>query len=274
MVDKSCNTNSTKATDPFYECNPRTGRWIKKKKTTKNDRAVVVAKGGAKECNAGNGKASDPAYECNTRTGRWVKKKPETKIRQVKDTKKTTILILQAGYDPNRAFDNRDAGLLAVLGQFPNFDVRHHIIHSVRDMMVFTEQYPRISHLILMAHGSRDGSSIILSKACRLRYGDPDFVKWAGALKERLSPRAPILLHSCSLGSGKVNVAKTLSVLLPGHVVYASTDTISRGDLLVSSFILDNDRQLVVQYMIDNDKVLRQKRKPYDMIRFVAQTVN
>lgn len=56
---RNCNPNLAKATDPLYECNHKTGRWIKKKN---------------KECDPSSRRARDPAYECNPKTGRWIKK--------------------------------------------------------------------------------------------------------------------------------------------------------------------------------------------------------
>ena len=73
-MKKNCNANNPKSLLPEYECNPKTGRWIKKKTTGDNK----------KKCNANNPKSLLPEYECNPKTGRWIKKKiiAKTELQQ------------------------------------------------------------------------------------------------------------------------------------------------------------------------------------------------
>jgi hypothetical protein len=66
---KTCNQASPKAQDPQYECNPRTGRWIKRR-PQRSQRLNLT-------CNQANPKAQDPQYECNPRTGRWIKRRQQ-----------------------------------------------------------------------------------------------------------------------------------------------------------------------------------------------------
>lgn len=93
MTKKSCNPKSDKAKDPAYECNPKTGRWmLRKKKSQKKaspNKAMVPSpskKIAKAPCNPKLEKAKDPAYECNPKTGRWVlrKKRSQKKASPIK----------------------------------------------------------------------------------------------------------------------------------------------------------------------------------------------
>lgn len=247
---KTCNQKNDKAKNPSYECNTKTGRWIKKK-----------AVAGTKDCSPTSIRANDPSYECNPRTGRWIKKKNSAIAQK-------TIVILQSGHDPNKAFDNRDAGLFTILKQFPQFAIRHYIIHSYTDIKNAIAENPSITHLIIMAHGTQDGMNIMLNRNSKFGHKHRHFKEWIDNLRKRLTPRAPILLHSCSLGTGDKNFASIMSDVLPGHAIYAATAAISRGDLLITKFMTDRDDQIIVQYAIDDDKVMRQRREKYRMQRF------
>lgn len=75
---KRCNSKNTKANDPNYECNPSTGRWIKKK----------TVKSSKKKCNPEHPKAALPDHRCNSDTGRWKKITVE-KVKRVKKVAET-----------------------------------------------------------------------------------------------------------------------------------------------------------------------------------------
>lgn len=84
---KVCNPKNTKAVDPKYTCNPKSGRWILKKK---------VAKSLHKKCNLDDVKASNDRYMCNPKTGRW-KLKPTTN----KKYKDGILMFYSKSKEPN-----------------------------------------------------------------------------------------------------------------------------------------------------------------------------
>lgn len=190
----------------------------------------------------------------------------------IEQINKNIILILQSTYDPVGAFDeNGDAGLFSIFKSLDKFNTRHFSISSLNDIKKITDKITnhRISHLVVMAHGSSDG--IALGKD-NVTTKDETIYKFAGLLRPKLDFGATILLHSCSVGEGggrAENFANTLSILLPTHKIYAAESPIARGDLLVNRFQVNSNGKIISKYQIDNQKVVKQHREPYRILEFM-----
>ena len=78
-------------------------------------------------------------------------------------------------------------------------------------------------------------------------------------------------IHSCSVGDGggrAENFANTLSILLPTHKIYAAERPIARGDLLVTRFQTKPNGDIISQYQIDRQQVIKTHREPYRILEF------
>lgn len=190
----------------------------------------------------------------------------------VKQINKNIILVLQSTHDPEGAFDeNGDAGLFSIFKSLDKFNTRHYFISSLDDIKKIMDKITnhRISHLVVMAHGSSDG--ITLGKD-NVTTKDETVYKFAGLLRPKLKPNATILLHSCSVGEGggrAENFANTLSILLPTHKIYAAEKPITRGDLLVTRFQIKPNGDIISQYQIDRQQVIKSHREPYRILEFL-----
>ena len=190
----------------------------------------------------------------------------------VKQINKNIILVLQSTHDPEGAFDeNGDAGLFSIFKSLDKFNTRHYFISSLDDIKKIMDKITnhRISHLVVMAHGSSDkielGKDDVTTK-------DETVYKFAGLLRPKLKPNATILLHSCSVGEGggrADNFANTLSILLPTHKIYAAEKPIARGDLLVTRFQIKPNGDIISQYQIDRQQVIKSHREPYRILEFL-----
>ena len=188
----------------------------------------------------------------------------------VKQINKNIILVLQSTHDPEGAFDeNGDAGLFSIFKSLNKFNTRHYFISSLDDIKKIMDKITnhRISHLVVMAHGSSDG--ITLGKD-NVTTKDETVYKFAGLLRPKLKPNATILLHSCSVGDGgrAENFANNLSILLPTHKIYAAEKPIARGDLLVTRFQIKPNGDIISQYQIDRQQVIKSHREPYRILEF------
>jgi hypothetical protein len=70
-MSKQCPSNSPKAQDPNYICNPQSGRWIKKDGARARKLKIGIF---SSPCPSNSPKAKDPSYICNGKTGRWIKR--------------------------------------------------------------------------------------------------------------------------------------------------------------------------------------------------------
>jgi hypothetical protein len=117
---------------------------------------------------------------------------------------------------------------------------------------------------------------VILRKD-NIDMNDESIFEFADLLRPKLGKKASIFLHSCSIGSGgkqSDNFANTLSILLPKHKIFAAKNNISRGDLLVTRFQVNgkqSNQTIICQYEIDNQKVIRKRRNPYQIFTFYNQ---
>jgi hypothetical protein len=187
---------------------------------------------------------------------------------------KKIILILQSVDDPNGAFDkNGDQGLFSIFNSMEQFQTRNYTINSLKDVkkILGSIQDNKIAHFVLMAHGT--ANKVKLGKD-NIDSNDESIFKFADLLLSKLDKKASIFLHSCSVGSGgkkSTNFANTLSILLPKHKIFAAENNISRGDLLVTRFQVDGNQNIICQYEIDNQKVIRNRRNPYQIFTFYNQ---
>lgn len=152
----------------------------------------------------------------------------------MKKRKKDVILVLQAEYDPNGAFDSDgDKGLFSILKSMKEFDFIYKKISSINDIYEIIEIIPdesKIAHLIIMAHG--DQNSIRLTNHNDIGLMNLDL--FADIIRNKLSPECSIFLHSCLVGKGGPkadNFSSKLAKLLPGHAIFGSEKSIDRGDL-------------------------------------------
>ena len=177
----------------------------------------------------------------------------------------------------NVAFDkNGYQGLFSIFNSMEQFQTRHYTINSLKDVkkIMGSIQDNKIAHFVLMAHGT--ANKVILGKD-NIYSHDESIFKFADLLLPKLDKKASIFLHSCSVGSGgkqSANFANTLSILLSKHKIFAAENNISRGDLLVTRFQVNgkqSNQNIICQYEIDNQKVIRKRRNPYQIFTFYNQ---
>ena len=173
-----------------------------------------------------------------------------------------TILALQASYDANRAFDESgDEGLFSILKSFNHSlkFVYKNNISNVNQLIGEIRKYTKISHLIIMAHGNID--KMIFSHDINgiLIKDSEEIKKMAIELNNNLIDGASILLHSCLVGAGGLEVDnfsnKLVSLLKPSITVYGSEESIGRGDLLTTKMNINfKTGALETKYEIDENK--------------------
>ena len=173
-----------------------------------------------------------------------------------------TILVLQAAYDYNRAFDESgDEGLFKVFRQFNhslNFVYKNNI-SNFNQLIDEIKKYNKISHLVIMAHGDTDRMIFSYDENGQLTQYSDHIKRLTVELNNNLVYGASILLHSCLVGQGGIEgdnfSNKLASWLKPSITVYGSEESINRGDLLVSGMYINKKTgALVTKYEIDQNK--------------------
>jgi hypothetical protein len=173
-----------------------------------------------------------------------------------------TILVLQAAYDYNRAFDESgDEGLFKVFRQFNhslNFVYKNNI-SNFNQLIDEIKKYNKISHLVIMAHGNKDRMIFSHDVNGQLTKDSSGIRKLAVELNNNLVDGASILLHSCLVGQGGIegdNFSNTLvNLLKPSITVYGSEESINRRDLLLNEININGKTgALVTKYSIDENK--------------------
>ena len=187
---------------------------------------------------------------------------------------KNIVLVLHSAYDPQHAFnEDGDEGLFEIFKRMEYFTFIYKKVSNYNDIEQTIKNLDadkKIAHLIIMAHGTK--TSIQISQLEKITSGlarsskDIPIARFANIIKPKLEKDCSILLHSCSTGEGGLNennFAKTLSNLLPGHVIYGSEEPIARGDLIVSVAEEDYKRGILqTKYEID-------KKKSYNIFSFM-----
>lgn len=188
-------------------------------------------------------------------------------IKDEKEKRKPTILVLQSIYDPNRAFDeDGDEALKLLFKEIPGFVYKHTYISSVEDIINELEKNYPIAHLVIMAHGNAEGLKL---GEHSLSYYDPNFFQLGEVINQNLHPKADIFLHSCAVGQGgrfTQNFAQALAVMT-NRSVYGAEEPIRRGDLLVVNLIIKPE-YINVEYVVDETQIKNSGRKPYAMLKF------
>lgn len=183
---------------------------------------------------------------------------------------KNVILMLQSDADHNGAFDFGDPGLQKLLAGLNEFPVIHRMVHGsldgLRTTLADTLQSRKIAHLVIMAHGAPN--LFLLSRECTV--GEDNIGQFADILRPHLERDSTIFMHCCSTGQGDQSIASMLATYLPGHLVFAANQTISRGDLLV---LLAEPRGKILDifYEVDTERVLSSGRPEYEMRTFMVQ---
>jgi hypothetical protein len=89
-----------------------------------------------------------------------------------------------------------------------------------------------IQHIWLVAHGSPD--SIALGAQTRIDHHTID--RFVHTFSDRLTPDATLILSSCKTAQARgrgENIATMLSRRLPGHTVFAATDSVSNTKIIL-----------------------------------------
>jgi|GEM_PF-5824057 len=81
--------------------------------------------------------------------------------------------------------------------------------------------------LMINAHGSQLGFTLHPSQRINLATSVLKFRRFADKLAQKVSRSCQIVLQSCNTGVKEVNIAKSLSIKIPGSTVYAPTCVIT-----------------------------------------------
>ena len=207
-------------------------------------------------------------------------KKPEPDLESpgVIETPRKVIKIFQATADHNQTFQKGEPELYNIFEELSResgmFEFnRSDDIHKIsnlndikKELDELTKNNKQIVHLIIRAHGNRQGTGLVLSNNYTLDISN-GLKTFATLLKPNLSTKASILLHSCNVGKGGPNGKNFASVLakeLRNILVFATENEIYEGTLLVESLIIDDIQEnLDIDYRIDP-----QAKHPNEMYRF------
>jgi hypothetical protein len=249
-----------------------TKRWIKNgtksTRTDSGDEGIEHAKDVHKlaKINHPDDARKTGDYVTTSPTTLWKRKRaapaPAKKPVAKKPKKKNILLMMQSRYDPNGAFDEGDEGFMQILKQFNDFDFRYVKVGSVADIQKETdkirEEGRQIGHLIFMAHGSKN--SMALSNNNRIVLGQRSFDDFVHAFDGLLADKSSVLLHSCLVGGGDAdrNIAMAIARVHPGITIWGATESIRRGDLLVTHVTPD---QASSSYL-GNRSISRPTRRP------------
>ena len=183
---------------------------------------------------------------------------------------KKVILFLQ-GDDPQHAYDRGDQGWFKIIQKdfVDKFELKHTLVKSLEGVRkclkdIF-DHHQQIAYLVVMAHGNE--KEIFLSDRNVITIRTPSFHRFVDYLQPVLLPTASILLHGCGLGKGgprQINFAQQLSLALPGHKIYAAEKEISRDELQVTRFQLDQNDIIHSQFKLP---------RPNKMYEFLGKTV-
>jgi len=193
---------------------------------------------------------------------------------------KPTVLVLQSINSDDVFHEKGDPNLEKFFKEneyAKTYSYRHRKVENVDDMINKIEELgdSKIAHLIIMGHGS----PLSLQLSPKDDINPKNVKKLSDHLGEKLIPGAVILLHSCCVGFGGPkgnNLARKLTDLLPDNDVYAAQANISMGDLSFNQFVPDEEKNqlLHIQYSVDNKKVRKERRKPYEIYRFSSPKSN
>ena len=193
---------------------------------------------------------------------------------------KPTVLVLQSINSDDVFHEKGDPNLEKFFKEneyAKTYTYRHRKVENVDDMINKIEELgdSKIAHLIIMGHGS----PLSLQLSPKDDINPRNVKKLSEHLGEKLIPGAVILLHSCCVGYGGPkgnNLARKLTDLLPDNDVYAAQANISMGDLSFNQFVPDEEKNqlLHIQYSVDNKKVRKESRKPYEIYRFSSPKSN
>jgi len=162
----------------------------------------------------------------------------DPKIANLPENEKDVILVFHSTYDPNKAFDHDgDKGLFTILKGFKHYSFQYHKISDLSGIRRVVDNLgpkQKIAHLIIMAHGLKD--RFVLSPTQWVSKSNGALRNLVQIIEPKLTSYCSILLHSCLVGKGGPganNLATEFCRHLRNHTIFASEESIKRGDLLV-----------------------------------------